>query len=153
MSESNQNIGLKLGDRIFSDLSMTKEEDWGMMHNRNSVYIDALSENGVDKTQFTFDPDRKWFNFGKVIQRETSATSQGEETFYNVYLKPYIVSEDGTIIEDGSEGGSIDGDITGEGSGILTIGSGTGIKVNNSNPQVPIISIDTNIVPSKDKVD
>ena len=42
MSETNQSIGLKLGDRIFSDLSMTKEEDWGMMHNRNSVYINAL---------------------------------------------------------------------------------------------------------------
>lgn len=150
MSETNQSIGLKLGDRIFSDLSITKEEDWGMMHNRNSVYINALQENGIDKTQFTYDPDRKWFNFGKVIQRASSSTDQGEETFYNVYLKPFIVSQDGSIIEDGSEGGSIEG---GGSSTILTIGSGTGIKIDNSNPQIPIISIDTKIVPTKEKVD
>lgn len=65
-------------------------------------------------------------------------------------MKPFIVSEDGSVVEDGSEGGTIEG---GGSSTILTIGSGTGIKIDNSNPQIPIISIDSKIVPSKEKVD
>lgn len=40
---------IKLGSRIFSELKPEKVEDWGAVHNRNKIYTEALSENGIDK--------------------------------------------------------------------------------------------------------
>ena len=101
-------IQLKLGERIFCNITEERTGDWDMIYNRNQVYTTALSENGVDQAQFEYDPDKKWIKFGKVIQRATSATDQGEESLYNVYFKPYIVGVDGAIIEQGQSGGQFD---------------------------------------------
>lgn len=147
-------IQLKLGERIFCNISEERTGDWDMIYNRNQVYTPALSENGVDQAQFEYDPDKKWIKFGKVIQRATSATDQGEESLYNVYFKPYIVGVDGAIIEQGQSGGQFDQDINsgGSSSGIITIGAGEGVTINYDNPQTPIISIDGSSFASKDEV-
>jgi hypothetical protein len=41
-------IQLKLGERIFCNITEERTGDWDMIYNRNQVYTPALSENGVD---------------------------------------------------------------------------------------------------------
>lgn len=147
-------IKLKLGDRVFSDLSATNDQDWGTVHNRNKIYTDALSENQVDKAQFEYDPDKKWFKFGKVISRATSATDQGEEKKYNIYLKPFVVAENGQVVEEGEGGGTDDNPTTpgtGEG-GIESIVAGNGIIVSfleQFGNKRPVVSVDNQVMASK----
>lgn len=106
---------IKLGSRIFSELKNEKAGDWGAVHNRNKIYTEALSDNGIDKAQFDYDPEKKWFKFGKIISRETSSTDQGEEKKYNIYLKPFVVAEDGQVVTEGEDGDIVDNP-TGDGS-------------------------------------
>lgn len=75
------------------------------MRNFNKVYVNTLNENRTDKLQFTYDPSKKWFHFGKVKQKEDSSNDTGAEGYYNIYLKPYIVNGDGSVVEEGSSGG------------------------------------------------
>lgn len=140
-------IQLKLGSRVFSDLSTEKVGDWEMIHNRNQVYTQALSENGIDKAQFEYDPDKKWFRFGRLIQRASSATDQGEESYYNVYLKPYIVGQGGAVVDQGSGGGTTEGE--GSGTGIGSLFGGDGIIIDYSNgSENPLIKVDRTSVPT-----
>lgn len=150
---------IKLGDRVFASSDNFTEVDWQGIHQRNQVYTEALSVNGIDKAQFEYDPDKKWFKFGSLIERKTSATDQGEESFYNVYLKPYVVTQDNVIIDDGSGGGVIQNPTTGGGSGsgsggIQTLVGGDGIIIDFATlgNTSPIISADFNLVASVNSI-
>lgn len=150
-------IQIKLGDRVFASSDNFREVDWEGIHHRNQVYTGALAVNGIDKAQFEYDPDKKWFKFGSLIERQTSATEQGQENLYNVYLKPYIVTQDNIVVDSGSGGGVIQNPSTGEGgetSGIQTLVGGTGITIDFSTlgNTSPIISADFNTVASVDSI-
>lgn len=144
-----------LGEKTFHELDIEKDE-WGIVREVNRVYVNTSNENKTDKLQFTFDPSKKWFHFGKVKQKQDSSTDSGEENYYNIYLKPYIISGDGSVIEEGSSGGQLDTTIPDSGSTgnnyLTALGKGFGILIDNTVPQAPIVSVDSSIIPSETKI-
>lgn len=145
---------IQLGSSTLRTLNVIKDE-WANIREDNKVYINTSNENKSDKLSFTYDPSRKWFQFGKVKQKDDSATDTGKEAYYNVYLKPYIIGEDGSVVEEGTGGGSSStggGGSTETQTGLTSIGSGEGIRVDFTIPNVPIISIDNDVVVTNDTV-
>lgn len=144
-----------LGEKTFHELDIEKDE-WGIVREVNSVYVNTSNENKTDKLQFAYDPSKKWFHFGKVKQKQDSATDSGAESYYNIYLKPYIVNGDGSVVEEGSSGGQLDDITPGTGtdgkSYLTALGKGFGILIDNTVPQTPIVSVDSSIIPSETKI-
>ena len=71
-------------------------------------------------------------------------------------MKPYIISGDGSVIEEGSSGGQLDTTIPDSGSTgnnyLTALGKGFGILIDNTVPQAPIVSVDSSIIPSETKI-
>lgn len=143
-----------LGEKTFHELDIEKDE-FGIVRNFNKVYVNTLNENRTDKLQFTYDPSKKWFHFGKVKQKEDSSNDTGAEGYYNIYLKPYIVNGDGSVVEEGSSGGQIETtnpDSTTGKNYLTSVGKGFGILIDNTIPQSPIVSVDSSIIPTDTKI-
>lgn len=134
-------LELKLGGESIVSTTKSIKNSWQRCTNNNQVYIDSLFANNRDKTQFFINP-----NNNKILLGQTRIQNQGYNdgsggTYYNVYLNTTT-----TPVTNSQTGGGTAG-----GTANLTIQGGYGINVKNISDDVVEISINTNVVPTKDE--
>lgn len=137
---------LKLGNNIFSDLSVEKTAR-ELLTNTNKVYIhDANDGQNQDVLQLDFDADNNLVFLGSVKSQKSNSTDQGEIQYKSIYLKTYTGDQSSSDESIGGGGGSGSGG-TIIGNYVQSINAGYGISLSGSASN-PIISVNTSVIGS-----
>lgn len=125
---------LKFGEKILIPNINIEKDQFQVLHNINTVYVNGPSVDNASKSQLEIDPSTMKVKLGKTrIQKKVSGSTPAEVQQFNVWVKTSTSAQ-------GSSG---------TGQNITSIVAGQGIKVDASTETAPVISIDKNVVMTK----
>lgn len=145
--ETTQNTTLPLqfgGKTYVSNINLSKNQD-EFIPKTNTVVLDAPSINNVDKTQLYIDPVTYRIKLGQTNISEIKPDYSGTSKKYNVYLNTTLIQPKDDNTSSGSGGNTSQGK-----QQIKWVEQGQGILLDLTKVETPIISIDKNVVLTKD---
>ena len=130
---------LTLGGKNIANISTICNETtkYGECPNLNWVYIDAVSSNNNDRAQFKIDPQTFKLSLGKARIKHQTGDWSGQIKQYDIFVQAQTLGS----------GNSTGGGENVTFQGVTSIKGGYGIKVDDSDVNSPVLSIDETILP------